>query len=583
MKRKRLLGDWVSDLALASFFPTIFLLSVPLELYLGNPGEFPDDVLHPYWLAFCAIMGVLWLLSIALSPTWRCRLSRLFFFIGMFLYLSQILVPVRMSSLIGMENQPKVLEPFSAILLQLLILALLVCGFIWLPQKLLRTMGGAMAICILALLLVKFAAAKCHSDNPIPASSEKIAYPAPQAPKSDGNIYRLLFDGFSSQEFAAAFPTSKHQGALKDFLFYNENRSNYLWTLPSVVCCKTGSFFKGGNMRKWISKTSTPTITKRLMKAGWIVSSYGNPMPWISEPVHRNVSFADANRIQQNSQDRILHDLHFADLCLLRLVPVPWRKNVYDRGMGLLSRHYGRKGAFRSDHLRIGTALNVFRTLLAEEKLRGPKGHYVEAHINIPHVPWVLDGELVYHPERTTYYDQIQACLNLVSQFVSELKRLGHYDNATIMIHSDHGLSSRKNDLPIVATYMTGEIMSRIDAMIKRPGFNSKKMEQFSRSLMLIKPAHRSAPRLIISPRETQTADIAATIFSLAGLSIANENGQSILSDSFPVQREIHIFEGFVQPGGKLAIRIPRCEMNHFSFTKGIGWKIYTAIPVVND
>lgn len=582
MSKKSRLSGWLGDTAAAWFLPTVCLLSVPVELFLGNPGEFSTDVLLPFFVTAGITMGAILVLSIVLSPLWRSRLSRLFFFLGLFIYLSQILFPVRMSSLIGLENNTRPLEPLSATLWQITVFLILLCGYIWLPQKLLRALGGTFAISILFFSLVRSVSISEPIWKGSASSSGKIDYPKTNARHADGNIYRLLFDSFCSEEFAARIAKVKHNGAFKDFIFYPENRSNYLWTEPSVTCCKTSSFFRGGNIRDWIFHGTIPTISERLMKCGWIVSAYGNQRGKLNEPAHRKVDDAEANRIRQDADDRLLHKLDFADLCLLRMVPIPSRKNVYDWGRGVLSMRFGKKNRFRNAHIRIGTALNVFAALLVEEKWRGPKGHYVEAHINIPHAPWVLDGALGYHPEKTTYCNQVDACLRLIDQFVSELKRLGHYEDATIIVHSDHGSGGDPHVLSAFKTSMPESFIPRINALIKRPNFDAKKIDKCSRALLLIKPARHSAPHITESSRETQTADIPATVFFIAGLNIKTENGQSVLARIFPSHREIHIFEGFMQKKG-MAIKHPRCEMNHFSTIKGVGWKIFPEIHVVNE
>ncbi len=575
-------GDGLGDLALASFFPTVLLLSIPLELFAGNREEFPVSVLTPYWLAAGAVLAVLLLLAVLLPPRGRGLMSRMLFFLALFIYLSQVLVPPRMSSLIGLENQATVYEPLSAALLQLLLLVLLACGCIWLPRKFLRGAGIPLALGILAVLLVRSAAVAGGSGQARSHAPEPVSYPAPRAARANGNIYRLLLDCFGSRGFARVYPGGGQRTSLPDFIFYPENRSNYLWTQPSVVCCKTGSFFKGGNLREWIERGSTPTTARRLREAGWIVSSYGGPRMMKKEPAHRHVSTTDVDNQKQSSREQLQRHLQFADLCLLRLAPVPWRQEVYGGGHGLLSRRFAAAETFLGPHLRVETALRLFRTLLEDEKSRPDAGHYVEAHIRLPHPPFVLDGALAYHPQGTTHDDQMQAAMSLIAQFVAELKRLGRYDNALIIIHSDHGSSQEKDDPPPAETGLTAPVVSRINAMTKRPGMNARKLDRVSRALLLLKPARHSAPKLRISPWETQTADIAATILSHAGLAEMTAEGFSLLGDSFPVRRQIHIFEGFLRPGNILATRPPRCEMNHFSFRKGVGWEIHPPVQVVN-
>lgn len=60
-------------------------------------------------------------------------------------------------------------------------------------------------------------------------------------------------------------------------------------------------------------------------------------------------------------------------------------------------------------------------------------------HLNGPHSPYTFDEKMQVDPEGTDVLQQAKGSLYLVNDYICQMKELGIYDNATILIMADHG------------------------------------------------------------------------------------------------------------------------------------------------
>lgn len=88
----------------------------------------------------------------------------------------------------------------------------------------------------------------------------------------------------------------------------------------------------------------------------------------------------------------------------------------------------------------------VFLKLLNDEKKRSNYNNYIFSHFLIPHGPYVLDKEGNFMSETfknlnlyEKYEQQAIFSFVMLNNFIGELKKQNKYDQATIIVHSDHG------------------------------------------------------------------------------------------------------------------------------------------------
>ena len=114
---------------------------------------------------------------------------------------------------------------------------------------------------------------------------------------------------------------------------------------------------------------------------------------------------------------------------------------------------------------------------------------------------------------------------------------------------------------------MTSELSKRIKKSGHIRGFEINKR---SYALLTIKPPGVSAIPLEISDRQTQLADIPATVYDLFDWNYSGgKEGLSVFAEDFPDTREIHIF---------YTNRDYYDEFNHLSHRAREEWKIHPDI-----
>jgi hypothetical protein len=215
--------------------------------------------------------------------------------------------------------------------------------------------------------------------------------------------------------------------------------------------------------------------------------------------------------------------------------------------------------------------------LIKDERQRPRYGQYVWAHLYLPHGPYNLNRNCEYQLN-AGYTEQALCSIKLMHDFISELKREGKYDSAMIIFHADHGSVAVKDH------DMTGEIMQKINET-SESGRCALEVIDLSSSLLFMKPPDSSQKPAIISPKLTQLADLPASIYELAGIKADAIDGVNIFGDTFPQDRTIRIFAGFVKRDreqGTLTFgkSIFDGYFDHYGYNASSGWRVEDKIHV---
>jgi hypothetical protein len=147
-----------------------------------------------------------------------------------------------------------------------------------------------------------------------------------------------------------------------------------------------------------------------------------------------------------------------------------------------------------------------FRRFVLTEQDASRAGRYTIVHALVPHYPYVLTRDCQYREgEVTGPVAQTRCTMKLVREFITTLKDLGRFDDATIVIHGDHGARFELSD-----------------GRLQESGTDDPFRETYSRwrarPLVLFKPADARNERLKVSPVEGTLNDILPTVFDDIGL-----------------------------------------------------------------
>jgi hypothetical protein len=268
----------------------------------------------------------------------------------------------------------------------------------------------------------------------------------------------------------------------------------------------------------------------------------------------------------------------FADLWLVRVVPNFLQQEVYWEGKGSFTRLFVKEDSLAGENAKILASVQIMRQLIDDEVKRPDHGQYVYAHIHVPHNPFIMDRDCVFSPEDVDYHEQALCATKLMAELISKLKELGRYNESTIIFQSDHGMGKIKDP-----NYeMPSEVEKKVDTLNQGGALPASRVNAKTHALLLIKlPSHSGEP-LVVSNRLTQLADIPATIYDFLGLRVHVKEGMSVFLPDFPIDREVHMFIGFMQRDEQGEIKgLREGQVCHLSFTDGKGWKIYPNIHVL--
>ncbi len=594
-----------SDLLVATLPAAVLCFVLPVELYLPNQGEFDYKliVLLPYPLLFGLWTSVWAVVFCFLCPNRRAAIAVVLFWVGLFLLLSDIVAPVQLGLMDGIQQRPD--EPLGLTMREIALATTILLAAWKTPALWARQFGLGFAALLLVFQPIRFwhGVSPAGSFNKYDAKFEP--HPPPSATSSKPNLYHITWDSHDSDSFEKFLPDKEIAEELDGFIFFKENRSNYAWTAPSVASYMTGSFYREGSMQQWIQRRFQEEVgvTEELYQADFEVSNYVHSHFY----VERRASHVATILGMMAESDPLVLVANFADLWLLRTVPNFLQDEVYFDGKGACSRLLpvlerslsGRPSrppaAGGEQESRPFYSVKLARRLIEDEKLRPARGQYVYAHIYLPHPPYVLNEECEYAPQAESFkkvldftfntaispdeveqafYRQSACASRLMVEFIRELKRLGRYEESAIIFHSDHTRTFEK-----VRRYPHH---TRDNRQPESPML----LDKTARSLLLVKPQGRAGIPLETSERLTQLVDLPATIYDMLDVvpTVPPQEGQSVLSRGFPRDREIHLFLGYTQIDERgrriwLGSDFQEGEMNHFSYNASTGWKRYPNLP----
>ena len=116
---------------------------------------------------------------------------------------------------------------------------------------------------------------------------------------------------------------------------------------------------------------------------------------------------------------------------------------------------------------------------------------------------------------------------------------------------------------------MTEDIKAKIGKTDSMKGKGATKFNKRTYALLNIKPPDISDAPLIVSGRQTQLADIPATVYDMLNLKQPKKSGMSVFSKDFPDDREIHVFSSKADY---------KTGFDHFSHTSRKKWKVYPKV-----
>jgi hypothetical protein len=419
------------------FTPAIWLASVH-TLYLRNQDELGRAVwaLRPFWLAAALAVVAGALLQRADGRAWARALLWSYYAAGWAMLAWGFLRGVSLGSAVV----PWVLDTRWGSLAFMAAAALSAAAAF-------RAGSPRRIEPLLAVLAALFTAREAVTfgrryERPRPVVFRDLPAEITAAGADRPNVYHLLLDAFADDLFEAALPRGS-AGAFDGFVRFPATESAATATalsLPSILTSRPPRSDVKAAMKT--SLHDADSLLSRVAAAGYQrVGFLPRSVYAESGPPFEHVIFHDENvavRDAQEMQARVFRRLWFFSVAPVVITQPLARQGVLGVDAEFLRSVKAQRASTSTQPVE--SRLSFERAIEMEARLPA-RGRYTLIHVLLPHNPYLVAGDCSFGSDahRTDLRQQSECALRLAARFVETLRRLGRFEEATIVIHGDHG------------------------------------------------------------------------------------------------------------------------------------------------
>lgn len=265
----------------------------------------------------------------------------------------------------------------------------------------------------------------------------------------NGNVIVIMLDYFSNDyidSMLKQFPDALD--ALKDFTYYDNCDPTYIGTFPSVVHMLTGHAFDTTiPIEQWFREAwnseSAQYFYKTLAENGYEARFFDSSSSYFG------IKYATPYFTNLIEQKRTVRYERLVDsmltLSLYRYAPHTLKQYVEPSSYNLTA-----SVTLSSDGIINSWNQNAFYNMLRRDRLQAnetDKKYFIIEFLRGTHPPYQVNENAAWDTSAT-----LEECaagyMLMVSEYINQLKDLGLYDDATIIITSDHG--DKENSMQVI-------------------------------------------------------------------------------------------------------------------------------------
>jgi hypothetical protein len=301
------------------------------------------------------------------------------------------------------------------------------------------------------------------------------------------NILVFLLDAFDSSYFDDIIEENKEfVSEFSDFTYYENMSSEFAHTVPSVAYLLNTVAWN--DEEKEISKTDKENVLELLNKNGYSLGIYTGE-GYVSDSLKElSLNYSSDVRMHCNIKYTIQN---------------MYKTSLYKTAPFILKTMFSYYSSDISGISEMDNVWSIDDDMPFYEDLTGTGLSINEKygksfriyHMRGPHAPFYLSEDLKtdYTGRNVTLYEQARASLNIVYEYLNQMKKLGIYDSATIIITADHGQRAESDA-------ETGKII------------------EMSSPIMLVKKPFDSNNELVINYNPVSQNELFPTLLEAAGL-----------------------------------------------------------------
>ena len=441
-----------------------YVILGPLEIYFGNEKDFAFSYGDFFWLLLLIAIAV-WAIGsllVAALPEKLCVITNAVILgIAIASYIQNMFMNVKLSEADGSPMNWNELKSFTIInlIVWIVILALVICGSVFLKKYWTKISMGAAAffsliqvVAVISLVLPAMTEHK-ESGNLQMATDERF-----QVAK-ENNIIIFVLDTFGNMQYEEAlkkYPEIAED--LSDFTFYNNADCHYYCTFPSMTHMLTGNEFdfnatsEGWMQTAWTSERAV-NFYQTLHDDEYTVNLYSATPGYVYGDLENLYGKIDNVRGVDTIVKKGILVKRICKMSIYKYVPY-----IVKPYFEVLSKEFDSVVEYDEGDSCTDDNGEFYQLLLNNplEISNDMKNAVIIQHIFGTHQPYTLNqnAEIVEEAERI---DTIKGLSVILNEYMQQLKDIGMYDDATIIITADHGAWYGGDTQPIFFIKQSGE------------------------------------------------------------------------------------------------------------------------------
>ena len=457
------------------FLTFTFCIFGPFQLYITNASELFFSFRDIWWIcALIALFSGLFFIIVGLLLKGKLRefYCCILWGIAIGFYIQGNIISVNYGTLDGKVNweQYNGVGVWNTVIWIVCIISPFIIYKLF--PKLWNIIRDYISIGILAVQVIILCLLFIMTDNSVGTHCQLTNFGRFQLSKNENTIVFVL-DAYDSQyfsDFIEQHPEYK-ETLWSDFIFYPDTVGGGARTLIAMPQILTGEYYTSeGSYPDYLEKAYQSTdLYQSLDKAKYNMGIYTQGQ-FVSSIMKDMIINIKSGKKQVSSYSTLAYYLYRFTAC--RYFPHQLKKNVWMYS-GDFDAAVDSSGSDQSSYL-IDDAL-FYRDLVENGiTLQDDKNAFRLYHLMGAHAPYTLDSQAQRSVTETSLEEQQIGVMHILEAYFDQMKQLGVYDNANIVVLADHGsLNYSQNPLLLIKRGQETKTFTRSDVPVSYTNLHS--------------------------------------------------------------------------------------------------------------
>lgn len=346
------------------------------------------------------------------------------------------------------------------------------------------------------------------------------------------NIVYFLFDRFDTKYYDEVVNDNPNyfSKSLDGFTYFDNAVSTFSRTYPAVAGLITGVTYDGNtSSNEYFKKAyTTSPFLKDLKSNGYEINIYADRYYEYSDAECFKDTVSNATKINGYTPDKTNILKYLLSLSDARTIackmPTLLFKHTANGTVLTLSKLNSKDKIYHDDDAEL------YKNLKSSGlHYTNSDKNYTFIYLHGTHSPYTLDAD-AQRVKASTSKEQTIGSFKIIADYVDQMKKLGVYDNSTIVITGDHGYPYTDTE-PLLESTDTG-----------------------TKTAVFVKPKSSKTSGLSVSHAPASVADIISTIVKDTGIKASTDYGESLFDIAQDSARERIYYHSRLTGNSKLIL-----------------------------